>query len=111
MSSLDKSDAKLWKQEDRIEYMKQMTEKAAIITVEKQINRALKLNITPSANYVIKTGQAVMVYSEKKGKGKWIKGLTLVLIGSKMICVNDEKRTIKLNRNHVVPQHSDDDQS
>lgn len=50
-----------------------------------------------------------MVYSEKQRI--WVKDLTVVRVGSKMIWVNDVKRVVKLNRTHVIPQPSDQDKS
>lgn len=109
MSSLGNSGANKHKQEQRFEAMKQAWEEAATIAAENSISRELKSIVPTSAKYTIKTGQVVMVYSEKRKK--WVKDLNVVKVGTKMIWVNDGDWVFKLNRTHVVPQPNDEDRS
>lgn len=53
-------------------------------------------------NFQLKTGQRVMVYSEKKRK--WMKGLVVTLVSDKIVWVNDGSMIIKLSRTHGMPQ-------
>lgn len=103
--SIYNSGAHLCEQEDRFDAMKRAREEAATITAENRVNRALRANVPPSARYTLKTGQAVMVYSEKQRK--WIKDLTIVRTGDKLVWVNDGKIIIKLSRTQVIPQTDD----
>lgn len=102
-------DAHLRDQIERLKAMKREREEAVIIAAENRISRALKSNTPPAANYTLKTGQTLMVYSKKQCK--WVKNLTVVRVGSKMSWVNDEKRFVKINCTHVIPQPRDQDKS
>lgn len=63
---------------------------AATITAEKRISTALKFNMTPAANYNLKSVQNIFAYSEKRKL--WIKDLTIVKTSSKQAWINNGKR-------------------
>lgn len=100
--SMGNTEADLPDQNDRFRAMLDARMEASTITAEKRIRIALKSNAPPSAKYTLRTGQLVMVYSDKQAK--WVKDIRIVQVSSKQVWINYNGRIIKVNRTQVVPQ-------